>query len=113
MIDAERERIAAHRPIDIDQPATWAPALARLAHEHARRIIDAGSEAPDVQLAEAEQTFRSLVGDRGLIALHFTRLLDRERDEVRETSLQRLSPELVRRRIDRAYANAEITADER
>jgi len=92
-------------PVDADQPSTWPPELTSLARKH----LGASSDT----FARAEQSFRLLVAERGLLAFHCTRLLDHERDAIRSGGLLRLDAELVRSRIAAAAAHGSITAAER
>lgn len=100
-------------PLDIEDPATWPDELRDLALTHAERAADSGTDPPSAALAEAESQFRGLVGDRGVLAFHCTRLLYHEREAIRSGGLQRLDSALVRARIEGAYEQGAISADER
>jgi hypothetical protein len=112
MVDAVLATTPTVPPLDIDDPATWPDELRELALMHAGHAADYGTDPPSNALAEAESHFRGLVGDRGVLAFHCTRLLDHEREAIWSGGLQRLGSALVRARINRAYERGAISADD-
>lgn len=100
--------------VDVDKPETWPPAVAEWAAKEADDLRGSTEFTSDLDgtLIERENEFRELFGGRKLLAYHASRLLDEDITAIREHGLQRLSPELVARRIDLAERLDHLSADD-
>lgn len=100
--------------VDVDDPATWPPELRELAERIADELAGTAKYTCDLRVPEASDTQlrKELEGHR-IRAFHATRLLDTEVDLVRQFGLRLLTPELVRERIDSAFAEGHLTSEER
>jgi hypothetical protein len=90
--------------IDIDQPATWPPAVMEWASAHARLLRGSTEITQDLEVpADVEEDVRSHLVGHPLVTYHCTRLLDHEIVSVRERGLRMLTRDVIEERIAVAH----------
>lgn len=98
--------------VDVDEPATWPKALHEWVDEWAERKRGKTKRTCDLHIHE-DQALISMLDGYLLRAFHCTRLLDHEREMIREQGLRALSLHLVLERIRRAHGVGALSDDER
>lgn len=99
--------------VDLDDMATWPPAVVALVDEYADRLCGTTEYTSDLDLdLEDERRMDAVLRGHHLLVYHCTRLLPHEDDMIRTQGLRLLTPELVRDRIDGAHTHGHITDDE-
>jgi hypothetical protein len=100
--------------IDLDDPRTWPEPVIAFVSDIAQRIDGSADYTNDLDIdRDDEDLFRTttLTGHL-LLAYHCTRLLDHERENIRNQGLRRLTRNLVNERIALAVAVGAISQDE-
>jgi hypothetical protein len=98
--------------VDLDDEGTWPPAVVALVDEYADRLRGTTEYTSDLDLdPEDERLMDAALRSNRLLVFHCTRLLPHEDDMIRTQGL-RLTPELVRDRIDAAHSYRHISDEE-
>ena len=98
--------------VDVDDESTWPEQLVKWVDEWAEIRRGTTNYTEDLKIFE-DETVLSLLAGHTIRAYHCTRLLDHERETVREQGLRRLDAALVMERIRRAHEVGAITDAER
>lgn len=102
------------KAVDVEKPGTWPRALLARAQELPEELGGTAEIAGEPRTSDSEEdAFRSLLSGHMVRAYHATRLLDYEVEIILADGLRPLSEELVRDRIQKAFAHSQITAKER
>jgi hypothetical protein len=101
--------------VDLENSTTWPEGVVSFVSGHSERLAGSTEFTGDLGggLVEREDEFRSLLGDRHLLAFHATSLLEHEVGRIRTEGLRRLSLGLVEQKIEQARAEGVISAEQR
>jgi hypothetical protein len=99
------------RVVDPDVPDTWPPQITDAVTRRAACLRGTTEFTSDLQAGDG--WLRPLLGGCLLRAYHCTRLLDHEVAQVRSQGLRPLTDDLLRDRIEWAFAHGHISAPER